>query len=70
MPFFVVEGDEAIIGMMIESNLAAGNQRITADPAALRYGVSITDECVGWETTERLLRAAHTKLGKHLAAVA
>ena len=55
---------------MIESNLAAGNQQITADPTALRYGVSITDECMGWETTERLLRAAHGKLDKHLAAVA
>jgi 3-deoxy-7-phosphoheptulonate synthase len=65
-----VEGDEAIIGIMIESNLAAGNQQITADPTALRYGVSITDECMGWETTERLLRAAHGKLDKHLAAVA
>ena len=42
-----VEGDEAIIGIMIESNLAAGNQQITADPTALRYGVSITDECYG-----------------------
>jgi 3-deoxy-7-phosphoheptulonate synthase len=65
-----VEGDEAIIGIMIESNLAAGNQQITADPTALRYGVSITDDCMGWETTERLLRAAHGKLDKHLAAVA
>ena len=54
----------------VESNLAAGNQQITADPTALRYGVSITDECMGWETTERLLRAAHGKLDKHLAAVA
>ena len=46
-----IEGQERIVGMMIESNIAAGNQQILADLAALRHGVSITDECMSWEAT-------------------
>ena len=46
---------------MIESNLEAGNQSM-ADPAHLKYGVSITDKCIDWETTERLLRTTHASL--------
>ncbi len=49
-------GTSAIVGMMLESNLEEGSQPIPADLAKLRYGVSVTDECVGWETTERMLR--------------
>ncbi len=51
--------DSPIIGFMIESNLFEGNQRIPSDLDRLAYGVSITDECVGWETTERMLRYAY-----------
>jgi 3-deoxy-7-phosphoheptulonate synthase len=58
-----VRGNDAIIGMMLESNLAPGNQKLTADLSALRYGVSITDGCIGWEETEVLLRSAHEKIG-------
>lgn len=65
-----VTGDEAIIGLMLESNLEEGNQKIPADPTALRYGVSVTDECIGWETTARLLRGAYAKLIQPLATVA
>ena len=65
-----VEGQERILGVMIESNLAAGNQQIPADRAALRHGVSITDECMGWERTEQLLREAADTLGERLADVA
>ena len=54
---------DSIIGFMLESNLVEGNQLINDDPASLRYGVSITDECIGWETTERLIRYAHERLG-------
>jgi 3-deoxy-7-phosphoheptulonate synthase len=53
------EPDSPIIGFMIESNLFEGNQQIPRDLADLKYGVSITDECVGWESTERMLRHAH-----------
>ncbi len=49
-------GNTAIVGMMVESNLEEGSQSIPADLARLRPGVSVTDECVSWETTERMLR--------------
>jgi len=54
-------GADAIAGMMLESNLVEGQQKL-ADPAKLAYGVSITDGCVGWDETERLLREAHASL--------
>ncbi|MCZ6872593.1 MAG: 3-deoxy-7-phosphoheptulonate synthase [bacterium] len=49
-------GNTAIIGLMLESNLYAGNQKIPQQLEQLRYGVSVTDACVDWETTERMLR--------------
>ncbi len=51
-----VEGNKSIAGVMIESNLCSGNQPFPEDPEKLRYGVSITDECISWQETERLLR--------------
>jgi 3-deoxy-7-phosphoheptulonate synthase len=45
-------GNKSIFGIMLESNLFEGNQKITDD---LKYGVSITDACIGWDETERLL---------------
>ena len=60
-------GNTAIMGLMVESNLHAGNQKIPHELSQLRYGVSVTDACVGWETTERMLRRAHTELA-HLHA--
>ena len=57
-----LEGNDSLIGMMLESNLFEGNQKVTEDVSALKYGVSVTDECVSWETTEYLLRLAHEKL--------
>jgi 3-deoxy-7-phosphoheptulonate synthase len=56
------EGATAIRGMMLESHLHPGNQPIPEDRAQLRYGVSITDGCIGWETTEELLRRADREL--------
>ncbi|MEW6129663.1 MAG: 3-deoxy-7-phosphoheptulonate synthase [Acidobacteriota bacterium] len=53
-------GNLALTGLMIESYLRAGNQPATA--TNLQYGVSITDACVSWETTERILRYAHKQL--------
>jgi len=50
------EGTRCIIGAMIESNLEEGSQSIPQDLSTLRYGVSVTDACVSWDTTERLLR--------------
>ncbi|MCK4516387.1 MAG: 3-deoxy-7-phosphoheptulonate synthase [Spirochaetaceae bacterium] len=57
------EGQTAIIGFMLESNLREGNQ----PPAVLKdleYGISITDACMGWEQTERTLRWAHEELSR------
>jgi len=50
-------GNDFLIGVMIESNLVEGNQPFPRPRSELRYGVSITDACVGWEVTERMLRA-------------
>ena len=47
-----------IVGAMLESNLFEGRQSIPDDSGQLRYGVSITDECMSWDTTERMLTGA------------
>ena len=48
-------GSRSIIGAMLESNLLAGHQPFPRPPDALVYGQSITDACIGWETTEQLV---------------
>ncbi len=58
----ILEGNKSIIGIMVESNLKAGNQKITANLDDLEYGVSITDACIDWETTEKALRDMREKL--------
>lgn len=57
-----IAGNDAIIGMMLESHLLEGNQRFSPSLDELRYGVSITDECISWETTESLILSAREKL--------
>lgn len=52
----LARGEDGVAGVMIESHLKAGQQSIKADPAALDYGVSITDDCIGWDDTETMLR--------------
>ena len=50
------QGQTAIVGVMIESNLFEGNQKVPAEgPASLKRGVSITDACIGWEDTIEVL---------------
>ena len=49
-------GRREIIGAMIESHIHAGNQPLPASGSGLKYGVSITDACLDWESTETLLR--------------
>lgn len=58
----IMEGNQSIIGLMVESNLEAGNQTIPEDRSRLRYGVSVTDPCVDWKTTEKMLRALREKV--------
>ena len=57
-------GTKAITGVMIESNLMEGAQPIPSDLSALRHGVSVTDACLGWDVTERMLRWGHEELSK------
>lgn len=63
----LMHGDQHIIGVMLESNIGAGNQKLGADPAALKYGVSITDACIDWNTTETVLRQFAQTVGDALA---
>jgi 3-deoxy-7-phosphoheptulonate synthase len=57
-------GRKSLIGFMLESNLFEGNQEIPKDLSNLKYGVSITDACIGWEETEKLLLEAYRGLEK------
>ena len=63
----VEAGDESIIGVMMESNLKAGNQKFPAPLDELEYGVSITDGCIDWETTEAAILKAHERLAARFA---
>lgn len=58
----ILEGNQSIVGLMLESNINFGNQKIPADLSQLQYGVSVTDACIGWEETERSLREMAAKL--------
>ena len=64
----VIEGNQSIVGVMLESNIHAGSQSIPADLEQLKYGVSVTDACIDWATTEKLLRDVRTKLRDALPA--
>jgi 3-deoxy-7-phosphoheptulonate synthase len=55
-------GNRSIMGFMLESNLGAGTQPVTNGRAGLAYGVSITDSCIDWDTTERCLDDALARL--------
>jgi 3-deoxy-7-phosphoheptulonate synthase len=56
-------GQKAILGVMVESNLRPGRQTWMRE-APLEYGVSITDGCIGWEETERMLLDAASLLSR------
>ncbi len=60
----IVEGNNSISGVMIESYLNEGNQKISPDHSSMKYGVSITDACINWETTEKILIETHRRLHK------
>lgn len=57
-----VAGNANLVGLMIESNLFEGNQKLRDDPAQLKYGVSITDACIGWDQTRELVHWAYEQL--------
>jgi len=58
----ILEGNQSIVGLMLESHLNAGNQSIPKDLTKLEYGVSVTDPCMDWPTTERLVCQMHDLL--------
>ncbi|MBS24596.1 MAG: phospho-2-dehydro-3-deoxyheptonate aldolase, partial [Gammaproteobacteria bacterium] len=58
----ILKGNESIIGIMLESFINAGNQSIPEDLGNLEYGVSVTDACIDWGTTERSLVEMAEKL--------
>lgn len=62
-------GSGSIMGVMLESNLEAGNQPVSSNRAQLRYGVSVTDPCIDWPTTERCILDAASALGSLPSAV-
>ncbi len=64
----IKDGNRSIIGLMIESNIHEGNQSSEQPREAMKYGVSVTDACISWETTEALLRELDKDLRGHLAA--
>jgi 3-deoxy-7-phosphoheptulonate synthase len=63
-----VSGDRDIIGCMLESNLEPGNQSLGSDPTLLKYGISITDACIGWGETEELLNWVYEKVATQAKA--
>jgi 3-deoxy-7-phosphoheptulonate synthase len=58
----IVDGNTSIVGMMLESNLYEGNQPISSKLENLKYGVSVTDKCISWEETEKIILNAYEKL--------
>ncbi len=58
----IEDGNRSIVGVMLESHLKAGRQPIPKDLSQLEYGKSITDGCIDWATTERLLLKMHESL--------
>ena len=58
----IVDGNRSIVGLMLESHLKAGSQSIPKDLSKLEYGMSITDPCIDWATTQTLLLKLHESL--------
>lgn len=58
----ILEGNTSIVGLMVESNINAGNQKLSLNPDEMEYGVSVTDGCINWADTEASIRDMHRKL--------
>ncbi|USR66926.1 3-deoxy-7-phosphoheptulonate synthase [Providencia stuartii] len=58
----IVNGNESITGIMLESHINEGNQTSEQPRDAMKYGVSVTDACINWQTTETVLRHLHQAL--------
>ena len=55
-------GNKSLVGLMLESYLHEGTQKISSDLSSLKYGVSVTDACIGWQETEKLILSADKML--------
>jgi 3-deoxy-7-phosphoheptulonate synthase len=64
----ICQGNENILGLVLESYLNPGRQKHTS-PSALKYGISITDGCMDWNTTEEIILRAHARFSKSEAAL-
>jgi 3-deoxy-7-phosphoheptulonate synthase len=64
----ILEGNQSIIGVMLESHINRGNQSIPKDLSQLKYGVSVTDACMDWDTTAAAIRDMAAKLRDVLPA--
>ena len=64
----IQDGNRSIIGVMLESNLEEGSQSSEQPKSEMRYGVSITDACIDWDTTAKLLAKCHVELAEPLKA--
>lgn len=62
----IIEGNRSIVGLMVESNIGWGNQKLQADLSKLEYGVSITDACIDWPTTEQAFRTSAERVHEAL----
>ena len=62
----IKDGNRSICGVMIESNINEGNQSIPDDLSQLKYGVSVTDACISWESTVKSLNKMAATLTGHL----
>lgn len=58
----IIDGNKSIVGLMIESNINWGNQKLKSNLSEMEYGVSVTDACIDWETTEKSITSMHDKL--------
>ena len=58
----ILEGNTSIIGAMVESHLKGGNQKLSSNPDEMAYGISVTDACIDWETTEASILGMADKL--------
>jgi len=58
----ILDGNRSLVGFMLESNLHWGSQPLTSDRSQLQYGVSVTDACIDWSTTEGLLLSLDERL--------
>lgn len=58
----IKNGNSSIIGLMLESYIYSGNQSISFPHSAIKYGISVTDACIDWETTESILYYLYKEL--------